>query len=219
LSTPRKTARSYGLDPSKCGPVWGLSLGARYGTNEGNTVATTISATGANQGQVTARSVFENEDDLFSYRAGLVFKPVENGTVYLSYANSKTPSKASVNGACTIATCAVDPETAVNIEIGTKWNVLDERLMLSAALFRNDRTNYKVADPANPNNPTGLQQLDGQARVDGVALGLAGNITREWSIFANYTYLDTYMHSGLSDSAGRRHRARDRFHDRRLCGR
>ena len=189
----------YVFDTLTFGPRWELSLGARYENNEGNTVATTVSGTGANIGQATARSVFENQDDLFSYRAGLVFKPVENGTVYLSYANSKTPSKASVNGACTIATCSVDPETAVNIEIGTKWNVLNERLMLSAALFRNDRTNYKVADPANPNNPTGLQQLDGQAHVDGVALGLAGNITREWSIFANYTYLDSEVLSGVSD--------------------
>ena len=157
----------YLFDTLKFGPRWELSLGARYENNKGDTVASTVSGTGANIGQATARSVFENQDDLFSYRAGLVFKPVENGTVYLSYANSKTPSKASVNGACTIATCSVDPETAVNIEIGTKWNVLNERLMLSAALFRNDRTNYKVADPANPNNPTGLQQLDGQAHVDG----------------------------------------------------
>jgi catecholate siderophore receptor len=143
--------------------------------------------------------VFENDDNLFSYRAGLVFKPVESGTVYLSYANSKTPSKASVNGACTLATCAVDPETAVNIELGTKWNVLDERLMLSAAVFRNDRTQLQGGRPANPDNPSGLQQLDGQARVDGVALGLAGNITREWSIFANYTYLDSEVLSGVSD--------------------
>jgi len=189
----------YVFDTLKFGPRWELSLGARYENNEGNTIASTVSGTGANIGQVTARSVFENEDDLFSYRAGLVFKPVESGTVYLSYANSKTPSKASVNGACTLATCAVDPETAVNIELGTKWNVLDERLMLSAAVFRNDRTHYKVADPANPDNPSGLQQLDGQARVDGVALGLAGNITREWSIFANYTYLDSEVLSGVSD--------------------
>ena len=189
----------YVFDTLKFSPQWELSLGARYEQNEGNTVATTISGTGANLGQATARNVFENDDNLFSWRAGLMFKPVENGTVYLSYANSKTPSKASVNGACNVATCAVDPETAVNIELGTKWNVLNERLMLSAAVFRNDRTNYKVADPANPNNPTGLQQLDGQARVEGVALGAAGNITREWSVFANYTYLDSQVLSGVSE--------------------
>ncbi|HSD16450.1 MAG TPA: TonB-dependent receptor [Thermomonas sp.] len=189
----------YVFDTLTFSPRWELSLGARYENNEGSTVATTISGTGANLGQVTARSVFENEDNLFSYRAGLVFKPAENGSVYLSYANSKTPSKASVNGSCTAATCSVDPETAVNIELGTKWSVLGERLMLSAAVFRNERQDYKVADPLNPDNPSGLQQLDGQARVDGVALGIAGNFTREWSIFANYTYLDSEVLSGVSD--------------------
>ena len=27
--------------------------------------------------------------------------------------------------------------------------------------------------------------------MDGVALGVAGRITRDWSVFANYTYLDS----------------------------
>lgn len=139
---------------------------------------------------------FVNEDDLFSYRAYLVFKPVEQGTFYLSYANSKTPSKASVNGACTAQTCEVDPETAINLELGSKWSVLDDRLALSAAAFRNERRNYKVAsgDPAQPE-----QQLDGRARVQGLVLGIAGNITRAWSVFANYTYLDSEVLQSVSD--------------------
>ncbi|RZA27738.1 MAG: TonB-dependent receptor, partial [Proteobacteria bacterium] len=64
--------------------------------------------------------------------------------------------------------------------------------------FRNDRENYKVVDP-DPTNLTGEQSLDGQARVQGVALGAAGNITREWSIFANYTYLDSEVLHGVSE--------------------
>lgn len=104
-----------------------------------------------------------------------------------------------MNGACNAATCEVDPETAVNIELGTKWNLLGDKLAVTAALFRNERQNYKVADPNNPDNPSGTQQLDGKARVDGIALGVAGNITRAWSIFANYTYLDSEVLQSVSD--------------------
>lgn len=196
----------YLFDTLKFNEQWSLNLGARYERNEGDTVTWTASAVPATRGQYLANpsAPAGNEDDLFSYRAGVVFKPAANGTIYLAYANSKTPSRASVNGACTPtsttggANCSVDPETAVNIELGTKWEVFDAKLALTAALFRNERENYRVADP-DPANPTGEQALDGSARVDGIALGAAGNITREWALFANYTYLDSEVLQGVSD--------------------
>lgn len=190
----------YVFDTLEFNEQWMLNVGARYEHNSGDTVAYTFNTTAGSPslGQVTGRNVFDNEDDLFSYRAGLIFKPASNASLYLSYANSKTPSKASVNGACTVQTCNVDPETAVNIELGGKWDV-NNRLALTAAVFRNDREEFKVADPANPDNPSGEQQLDGQARVDGITLGAAGAITDAWSVFANVTWLDSEVLQGISD--------------------
>ena len=88
----------------------------------------------------------------------------------------------------------------LNQQAGNGWvdRTASRSLALSAALFRNERQNYKVADPNNPDNPSGTQQLDGKARVDGIALGVAGNLTRAWSIFANYTYLKTYGDYGAA---------------------
>lgn len=196
----------YAFDTLEFSERWMLNVGARYEHNKGDTVAYAFNVTpGPSLGQLTSRTVGENEDDLFSYRAGLIFKPVSNASLYLSYANSKTPSKASVNGSCTAtsttgtANCNVDPESAVNIELGGKWDV-NSRLALTAAVFRNDREEFKVADPGNPANPSGEQQLDGQARVDGVALGAAGSITDAWSVFANITWLDSEVLQGVSDA-------------------
>ena len=189
----------YAFDTLKFDEHWMLNLGARWEHNGGDSVVDTYGTSGATLGQVTAHNDFENADNLFSYRAAVLFKPVEAGTVYLSYANSKTPSKASVNGACTAQTCNVDPETAVNIELGTKWD-LNERLAVSAALFRNDREAFKVADPGNPANPSGEQQLDGRARVDGLSLGVAGQLLPHWSVFANVTFLDSEVLQGVSDA-------------------
>lgn len=199
----------YLFDTLKFGEQWLLNLGGRYEQNEGDSVNYTVSTAGAVTG-IAAGYPARNEDDLFSYRAGVVYKPVDNASVYLSYANSKTPSKASVNGSCTPAipnpnpnlppaanNCNVDPETAVNIELGTKWDLLDQRLALTAAIFRNERQNYRVADP-DPLNLSGEQALDGKARVEGVVLGVAGNLTREWALFANYTYLDSEVVRGVS---------------------
>ncbi|APP74815.1 TonB-dependent receptor [Xanthomonas vesicatoria] len=192
----------YLFDTLQFNEQWMLNLGGRYEHNEGDSTTYTVNATGGVTG-VTPGFPAGSKEDLFSYRAGLVFKPVDNASLYLSYANSKTPSKASVNGSCTpIATataganCNVAPESAVNIELGGKWDVLNERLALTAAVFRNERENYKVnsGDPLIPE-----QVLDGKARVDGIALGAAGYLTERWSVFANYTFLDSEVLQSVSN--------------------
>jgi catecholate siderophore receptor len=146
-----------------------------------------------------------SENTLFSYRAGIVFKPSPNTSLYASYANSKTPPSETVRLGCgTVSApgaadpCAVAPETARNFEIGAKGALLGGGLQLTAALFRNERSNFTV--PSNdPSLPPSLQVIDGRARVDGIALGASGAIAPNWSIFANYTYLDSTVLQSVSD--------------------
>ena len=147
-----------------------------------------------------------SDENLFSYRLGAVFKPVEEVSIYAAFANSKTPSSATVRAGCTSGSgpsfvnfCDVAPETARSYEIGAKANMMGGKLLATAAVFRNERTNYRVASN-DPANSAVLQVLDGHSRVDGIALGLTGNITPEWLIFANYTYLDSKIVQGTSDS-------------------
>lgn len=200
-------AAVYAFDTLTFNEQWMLNLGARYESNRGSNASWNVVAAPAlgapaipGIGTVTGKGpTLENDERLFSYRAGLVYKPTERGTVYLSYSNSQTPSKASVNGACTALTCNVDPESASNLELGTKWELFDEHLAVTAAVFRNTRENYKVADfdPANP--LLGEQTLDGEARVDGLTLGVAGRINHAWSVFANATFLDSEVLRNVSD--------------------
>ena len=145
----------------------------------------------------------EYSDNLFSYRIGLVYKPVEAVTLYAAYGNSRTPSQSSVNGACSLpngdglnANCNVKPEGAKNYEIGVKAEVAGGRLLLSAAAFRNERDSYRVnsGDPTLPD-----QVLDGHSRVDGIALSAVGQILPRWSITANYTYLDSEILQSVSN--------------------
>lgn len=183
----------YLFDTVKLNDQFDINGGIRWEHNKGDyTAGTYTNGVFTSQGER-----FENTDNLFSYRIGGVYKPLPNGSIYIAYGNSKTPSKSSVNGSCTDATCNVDPETAENYEIGTKWDVLDNQLSLTAAIFRNERTNYKVpsADPVLVPE----QQLDGKSRVDGVSLGIAGTLTEEWRIYANYTYLDSEVLQSVAD--------------------
>src|SRR5690606_7223842 len=109
---------------------------------------------------------------LFSYRIGLVYKPVENASLYIAYGNSKNPTATSVRAGCGLAAaadlfndpCEAKPEQSVNYEIGGKIDLVDGKLQLTAALFRNERTNFRVAsnDPLIGTLPVN----DGKNRVD-----------------------------------------------------
>lgn len=202
---------AYLFDTIKFGRHWQLSLGARHERNAGASTGWVVSTADATRGRLLSRNpAAENTESLFSYRAGVVYKPVEQASLYLAWSNSRTPSRASVNGSCTpagtgtgtsgTANCEVAPESAANFELGGKWDLPGRRLALTAALFRNERTHYRVSDPGNPQNPSGEQQLDGRARVDGVVLGVAGQLTDRWSVFANYTWLDSEVLRGVSRS-------------------
>jgi catecholate siderophore receptor len=176
-----------------------INAGLRFESNDASSllvdIATPYPAPPA-EPVATPRPFAENSDDLASYRIGVVYKPTESSSVYFAHGNSETPSQSSVNGTCDVVTnCFVDPEEAETVEIGAKWD-LDDRLTLTAAVFRNERSSFRVAsgDPTIPE-----QQLDGNSRVDGVALGAAGVIGDKWSLFANYTFLDSEVVQSVSD--------------------
>ncbi|WP_294394115.1 TonB-dependent receptor [uncultured Sphingomonas sp.] len=165
----------------------------------------TLGTTPATIGQYTRGPDQVSDDSLFSYRVGLVYKPVPNASLYAAYGNSRTPVSSGVRSGCgtpgtqTINTdpCSAQPQEAVNYEVGGKLDLFDARLQLTAALFRNDRTNYPVA--ANDPSIGTVQINDGRSRVDGIALGATGRITPAWTIFANYTYLDSKVKQSISN--------------------
>ncbi len=131
-------------------------------------------------------------DRKVSWRSGVVYKPVEEGTIYAAYGTSFNPSAEGLATTTITATPTattninVDPEKTNTYELGTKWDLLKKKLALTFAVFRTTKTNARTEDPANVND---IIVLDGEQRVDGLELGLNGNITERWNVFAGYTFL------------------------------
>lgn len=71
--------------------------------------------------------------------------------------------------------------------MGTKWDLLNNKLNATAAIFRTEKTNTRVAVDAN------TTMNAGESKVDGVELGLNGNITDAWAMSFGYTYLDSEL--------------------------
>jgi catecholate siderophore receptor len=118
-------------------------------------------------------------DEMWSPRIGLVLKPSEVMSVYASYSLSFLPGSGDQFSSLTEVTSGLRPERFSNYEAGMKWDVLD-RLALTGAVYRLDRTNTRAPNPADP---TRVIQT-GKQRSTGVELSAAGTIVRGWDLAA-----------------------------------
>ncbi len=197
----RSDYAAYLFDTSRIGELFELNFGLRWEHSAGSFTAVSYNTTPGTAFETVSSNIPQHtSDNLFSYRFGGVFKPTHSVSLYVAYGNSKTPSISTVNGGCTTGTigtssfvnyCDFAPEKAKNYEIGGKADLFHHHLQLTAALFRNERLNFRLPSTGldENGNSVSLQIPGGKSRVDGLALGASGNITRAWTIFANYTYL------------------------------
>lgn len=191
-----KSKSIYFLDSIELHPQWIVDLGVRWDDYKTQQILTygrfNNAVTGANNTPITAvpgdQLTLENEDDFINYQAGLVFKPRENGSIYISYATSSNPVGIDGGDGSESITLAIEnlkPEKVRTMELGTKWDILEDKLNLTAAIFRTEKTNTRSTDA------DGTTRNIGETRVDGIELGINGNVTDKWAISAGYTYLDS----------------------------
>ena len=135
-----------------------------------------------------ARLDVDSADRKLSTRVGLTFKPAENGRIYVAYGTSFNPSAeflVTTGGGLDARNNSLAPEKNRTVELGTKWELLDQRLALGGALFQVDKTNAREA------LADGSYLLAGAQRVKGLELNLSGKVTPQWDVYANYTYMDS----------------------------
>jgi catecholate siderophore receptor len=152
---------------------------------------------------------YESDDLIFSGKAGLVFKPKENGSIYAAYGVSALPPGANSlsndngsrnNGGPTAPGGALtgnnnldsDVQTSYNYEVGTKWEFFDKNLTTSLAVFRSLRENVST----NTDPITGIPTDYGDQEVTGVELGASGNINENWMVFGGVSYIDSENQDG-----------------------
>ena len=197
-----KTVGVYAFDTLEFGERWMLNLGLRYDSFQVD--GHDIRATSA-QGVITGQTITPRagEWDFVNYQVGLVFKPTPDSSVYVSYGTSSTPptiaggdqNTGSTSGSGNLAGSVLDPEETTSLEAGVKWALFDSRLTASAAVFRTERTNAQIQIES------GVYAQAGEARVQGVEIGLNGAITPAWQVFGGYTYMDSELVRGAYDNA------------------
>ncbi|WP_417535277.1 TonB-dependent receptor [Methylophaga sp.] len=191
-----KTVSAYLMDTITLNDDWEVFAGVRYDYFDYDLW------TAAGRSPEMDRSY---SDGFWNGHAGVVFSPWENGNIYLSWSTSSNINggEADAGGSCGYGgLCSdsdgnyksADPEQSTNWELGTKWNLFDNNLLLTAAVFQT--TKEDVIEGGVDSYNSGGTLNTGENRVRGIELGLSGNITERLSGQMGFAM----MHSDTLDS-------------------
>lgn len=172
-----RTASAYMQDLVSLSANWKALVGVRYDRFEQKT-----------EERRAGQPHLARVDRAWSPRAGLVYQPTSSQSYYAAFSKSFQPS--AENFALAANNAQIAPEETTNHEVGGKFDFLNGALSATASLFRLERTNIKSTDPAtNRLVPIGVQ------RTDGLELTLAGQVARDWQVWAGYAWLDARITS------------------------
>ncbi|WP_315736417.1 MULTISPECIES: TonB-dependent receptor [unclassified Bradyrhizobium] len=205
------SASVYALDSVNYRDLVILNGGVRYdkydvrvdGFGTVNGVANTPGSTAASSGMP-------------NFNVGMTLKPVPYASFYAAYATSSNPVGAEFDGlspqygglsAVTNggANQIFGPEKNTSIEIGTKWELLDGRLLVTGALFQTEKENAResrnitsaaqaTADcpyPAGTIGSVPCLSAGAAYRIRGIDLQAGGKLTDKWSIFGGIVLMQS----------------------------
>ena len=123
------------------------------------------------------------EDEEFSPRAGIIYKPQENISLYVSYAESFLPRSGEQFKKLDASAARLDPDVYESTEVGIKWDIRPG-LSFTASYFDSEQTiATRDSDTGENSEIVGLQ-------VDGIELELKGQVTEKLSLAIGYSDLD-----------------------------
>ncbi len=203
------TVAGYLYDTARFGDHWEVTGGVRVERYDVSLESRT--AAGAPQGP----DGYSREDTTLNGKIGVVYMPSPAGSIYGSFGSNVLPPASFLSNpdisrdgdnafpgwSAGQNSAASKVQRLTNIEVGAKWNVLDQRLSASAAAFRTERSNIAMAGTVDgvANTFAGY----GQQFIRGVELGAIGNLTREWTLLAGLLVMDSERRHGPEVDAAR----------------
>ncbi|OZI38296.1 TonB-dependent siderophore receptor [Bordetella genomosp. 10] len=197
------TVAAYIFDTVDVNDWWQVNGGIRVdhyrttydsATACGGTGRTVVPCGGAPTGTPITTIDTKASGNLVDWKLGTLFRVAPNGNIYANYAVSQQPPGGA---SFTLAADGANanspdfkPQKAKTAELGTKWEFFDRNLLVSAALFRTEVENDVQTEP------DGTISQTAKKRVQGLELGLGGQITPNWSATAGYTIQNATVENG-----------------------
>ncbi|WP_186056066.1 TonB-dependent siderophore receptor [Burkholderia gladioli] len=138
----------------------------------------TTSAGGASPG---------NHQDAYSPSLGLLYELTSEVAAYASYNRGFQPGTAPTFGGGLLA-----PQISEQVEVGMKFNLLDDKLAVTTSAYRTSFSNYNVADPLH----RGFYLPAGGAVSRGFEAEISGQPLPGVNLIGSYTYNDFVQPSG-----------------------
>ncbi|MBE0365735.1 iron complex outermembrane recepter protein [Pseudoalteromonas ulvae UL12] len=133
------------------------------------------------------------DNESFVPKAGVLYHPSELGTFYLSYSEGFEPqgSETLNNESDKNHGMKLDAMTSTQLEVGTKWQLVDDRLLLTAAAFDISKTGILISTPldGDPQFDTVTTQA-GEQRHKGLELGAQGAVTDKLFVMSSLMNLN-----------------------------
>ena len=129
------------------------------------------------------------KDNMFSPRLGVIYKPADNMSLYVSYSESFLPRSGEQYKKLDASGAALDPDVYKNTEFGYKYDINDA-LTFTAAIFDSESTR------AEKDNETGEMNEIRGLEVEGYEVELSGDIDDQNNLTFGYTSLDGVTSKG-----------------------
>lgn len=210
------TKSVYALDTANYNDLLILNGGVRY---DDYTIKT--SGYGTVNGVTNVFGQQQQNYGMPNFNLGVTLKPLPFGSVYAAYATSSNPVGAEFDGTSIQygglapvlngnPSQIFGPEKNKAIEIGTKWELFDRHLLLTAALFQTEKENARESRnitaatataicPFPPGSTGTISCISAGAayRIRGIDLGWGGKITDKWSVFGGLVLMQSEVTKSL----------------------
>lgn len=192
-----KTLAAYIMNTATINDQWKVFFGLRQDTIDYSN-------------DVVSREVpldYAYKDDFYNGHIGVVYNITSEANVYASYSTatninggeSDLGANCGYGGLCgdPDQAAAADPELVENIEIGSKWSLLDEKLFLAASWFQ--ITKSDVMESVGDAYSTLGTLNTGKNRVDGIELAMNGSITDKLSVQVSAAKMQSEVLSSVDE--------------------
>lgn len=133
-----------------------------------------------------------------SPKFGVIYSPMDNGSIYVNYSKSFTPQGAVNNIYDVNNKLNLKPEYGIQYEVGAKWELFDDSLLLTVAAFDITLENITISEklPMAIGDFTDITTQGGKQKHRGLEAGAQGKIGDSWFVTSSMMYLDAEYQTG-----------------------
>lgn len=139
----------------------------------------------------------------FTPRFTLSWQATPENLFYAVYAEAQKPGGFNSNQAILAGFPTFQPEDNKTYEIGTKNTFFDGKLTANLALYHTEVKGYQITQNVSvPPNQVSLTRNGGDARINGAELELLIRPVRNFTVTANYSYVNAKFTRGTDENLG-----------------